>query len=163
MVSYTTYAKMVRMTGTALDQTTVEEFITDSEVDVEGMVRAQDQVPSSSSGLLANAVQCLTHIRIINRERSDETRPSSMSIPGKSVSDNLDNQIRMLQDKAQSLVDSFVVVTKGSPYTQTTAAVQEPVVHTDHEMPSMNLDQSKVPEYHDQASDTGNQDSDAGS
>ncbi len=162
MVSYCTYAEIQRATGTALDQTTVEELITEAEVEVEGMVTAMGKTPSSSNTLLKSAVKFFTRAHVARRERDDGTKPNSKSTGAFSQSVNVDASIKDYEDKAARLVELYLKAANGNPYSQSDEDFEATIVREDHEMPSYNFDQSKVKEYHDQADETSNQDDDNG-
>lgn len=155
MGKYITSAQVIVYTGTALTTAEIDEMISDIEGEVEEELEAEGGEEDTTSKLLKRAVECLLKAVILERGILDSTYvkslPSGPTFEGLSIAD--------LRNEAAKKIVSYLKK-HGGVYTSSDVAIDETIVRADHEMPDGNLDQSKVKEYHDRASDTGNQDSD---
>ena len=153
--SYITAAEIVTYTGTILTTAEIDAMIDDAEDEVEETLDVLGATPSTSNALLKAAVRSLVLISILQRYRMDGTKPKTLTVGSTTLSDDVDANIEFLEGAAQRKMDTFV-----SLQGDLDADLEETIVRVDHEMPSYNLDQSKVREYHDRADETSNQDTD---
>lgn len=156
MGSYITAAKMVVYTGTALTTAEIDEIIGDVEDELEDMVLAKGHTASSSSALLKAAARALFKAEILERGIFDGGILRSIE---KTIfrDDITSGKLReFAEKKIQDYVDA-----EGGTEALSDTDISETVVREDREMPTYNIDQSKIKEYHDRADETNNQDTDS--
>jgi len=110
---------------------------------------------STASYLCKAAVKALVKADIIDRGIFDGGILKALDRT--SYRDELTSE--KLRASAESLLERYAVSIGGSEI-NSSEDISGTIVREDHEMPNINPDQSKIKEYHDRASETGNQDTD---
>lgn len=157
MGSYLTSAEIITYTGTALTTAELDAMILDAEGEMEDLCEAQGALASTSSPLCKAAVIALVKAKILERGIFDGGLLKAMD----RTQFRDDMTPEYYEQAAQRKIDTYVVLAGGGE-ASSSANIEETWVRSDHEMPSYNLDQNKIKEYHDKASETSNQDTDEG-
>jgi len=150
MPSYITYTTLENITGSGLGQTILEDLIDMAEADVGLWLTELGGTADTSSTALKNAVKLLSISYLMTRMRMDGTKPASLNLGDIAMSDNIDAAKAELEAKARRTVESYC---NGDTYDGSDVDPEATVVRQDHEMGQFQLDQSKVPAYHDKADD----------
>lgn len=130
-------------------------MISDAEDEMEEMCDAAGATASTSSALCKSAVKALVKAEILDRGIFDNQILKALDRT--SFRDDITSE--KLREYAESKVKKYAE-TYGGADDAYPESIGETIVRQDHEMPEYNPDQSKIKEYHDQASDTNNQDTD---
>jgi hypothetical protein len=107
-MAYCVYVEIKSLTGTELDSAVIEEIIEQADNEINALIYASGLTPPTSDSILKAASEKLSVIGIITRHRMDGTMPSSLSLGGLSMSDNLDAAIKDLRTSANVLVQSYI-------------------------------------------------------
>lgn len=156
-----------RSTGTSYDDNDIAEMIIEAEDELEEEVSARLLTADPLSPLLKGAVKIKVKMELLDRMRMDGTKPKQLISGNLTIIDDNDAQMDRLEAQYKSKLDMYqalndtpeIIAARLAQITPDTTDLEETVVREDHEMPSYNLDQSKVKEYHDQA-EGGNEDTD---
>jgi hypothetical protein len=161
MGSYITAAEVVVFTNSKVSTADINAIIDDAEDEVDDEVVARGGSADTTSKLLKAAVKFTVMAALLERGIFDGTYVDS--IGGITFKNLMSSGMKVedLRDMAQKKIDLFLTKSGGIWDTSDTA-IDETIVREDHEMPDGNLDQSKIKEYHDKATDTGNEDTDNG-
>jgi hypothetical protein len=106
-MAYCTYTELAQLTGTALSQSILEAIIAQSDREIDGIL-AKNNLSGSATGLIKAASLEFSIAGVITRHRMDGTMPSSITLGGLTMSDNLDAQISQHRSNGQMYVQSFI-------------------------------------------------------
>jgi hypothetical protein len=154
--SYITAAQMVTYTGSALTTAELEAMITDAEEEVEDRCTVAGVTASTSSYLLKAAVRALVMAAVYDRGIMDGTMLKSLD---RTIFKDVDAS--KFEETAQRKIDTFAAI-QGGAEQESSESFEETIVREDHQMASLNPDQTIIKEHHDRADETGNQDTDFG-
>lgn len=157
MGSYLTSAEIITYTGTALTTAELNDMIDDAEGELEDLCEVQGATASTSSPLCRAAVIALVKAKILERGIFDGGLLKALD----RTQFRDDMTPEYYEQVAQRKIDTYVVLAGGGE-ASSSANIEETIVRKDHEMPTYNLDQNKIKEYHDKATETNNQDTDEG-
>ena len=107
-MAYCIYPELVNLTGSELTVNELNEIIVQADSEIDGLLYAAGLTPPSSDSILKAASLKLSIAGVVTRHRMDGTQPSSLSIGGLSLSDNLDGAITELRNGAKSLIDAYI-------------------------------------------------------
>ena len=105
---YCIYPELVNLTGSELTVNELNEIIVQADSEIDGLLYAAGLTPPGSDSILKAASLKLSIAGVVTRHRMDGTQPSSLSIGGLSLSDNLDGAITELRNGAKSLIDAYI-------------------------------------------------------
>ncbi len=105
-MSYCTVEDLVAATGSAYDAVTLQALIDRADRQIDARLAVHGL--SGSGGIITEASLSLSISMLLTRMRIDGTKPSSLSIGGLSMSDNIDGAIAALEAKAAQLIESYV-------------------------------------------------------
>ena len=153
MVSYTSYATVVALTGTTLDQTTVELIITQAERRTASYLASKEVTLVAGDATLEVATLELVKAYLVKRGAMDLSRPNQMSMGEMTIGNNTDREYEHFMAEWEKMCDLYALEKNGNPYSETGASIESAIIRQDHIMPAMKLEQSTVPAYHDRADD----------
>jgi hypothetical protein len=130
-------------------------MILDAEGEMEDLCEAQSALASTTSPLCKAAVIALVKAKILERGIFDGGLLKAMD----RTQFRDDMTPEYYEQAAQRRIDKYVALAGGGE-AASGESLEETTPRADKEMPTYNLDQSKIKEYHDRADETGNQDSD---
>jgi hypothetical protein len=128
-------------------------LIEHAEAEIAGWLNRLAVAGDTNDVTLKAAVIELTIGYISTRLRMVNVKPGTLTLGEKTFVDNVDNNIAEKKMTAREMVDAYALIKKGRPFAATSVDPEATVVTADHEMGTMHLDQQKVPEYHDRASE----------
>jgi len=105
-MSYCSTVDLVNATGAAYDTTTLQALIDRADRQIDARLRAARVAGSGDA--IREASLSLSIAMLLTRMRMDGTKPASLSLGGLSMSDNIDQAIKELQDRAWELVDEHI-------------------------------------------------------
>lgn len=159
MPTYITAADVVLFTGSGQTTAVLEALIDGAEGWLSGQLAALNVTGNTGNGVLQQSVMEYTIALLYNRDQMDGTRPGSQSLDGTlTMTSNIPAAIKEHKDAAMSLVEDYAREQQGDPWGESAANSEDTVVRADHEMPTYNLDQTKIKQYHDRAGESGSQD-----
>jgi len=105
---YCIYPELVNLTGSELTVKELDEIIVQADSEIDACLYEAGLTPPGSDSILKAASLKLSIAGVVTRHRMDGTQPSSLSIGGLSLSDNLDGAITELRNGAKSLIDAYI-------------------------------------------------------
>lgn len=148
MPSYIAYTDLQNYTGSTLSQTILEQIIDFAEAELALLLTEYGGTADTSDTGLQYAVMLLSVSGLMTRMRMDGSKPSALNLGDMAMNDNIDLAKTELEAKARMIVKGYCI---GSPYADTDADFEDTLVRQDHKMSDMQMDQSSVPAYHDEA------------
>lgn len=107
-MAYCIYPELVNLTGSELTVNELDEIIVQADSEIDACLYEAGLTPPGSDSILKAASLKLSIAGVVTRHRMDGTQPSSLSIGGLSLSDNLDGAITELRNGAKSLIDAYI-------------------------------------------------------
>ncbi len=143
MTSYCTYAEVLAMTGTTYPQATVEAMIVLADKELNAMLAVKGFAAAYTDTGLQEAGLNLALSRLLTRMRMDGTKPSSLSVGGLTMSDNIDKAIEGHQLKAESLISAYADAHRSSGG----VSGSERADRADWDLTDLRLNQMNIPSY----------------
>lgn len=112
-MAFCEYTDIQNLTGTTLSQSIIEAIIAQSDREITGIL-AKVGLSGSATGLVKSASIELSIAGIITRHRMDGTMPSTITLGGLTMSDNLDAAINYHRQVGLRYVQDFIDANSGS-------------------------------------------------
>ena len=106
-MAYCAYTDIQNLTGTTLSQSIIEAIIDQSDREIDGILSKAD-LSGSATGLIKAVSIELSIAGIITRHRMDGTMPSSITLGGLTMADNLDAAVNYHRQIALKYVQDYI-------------------------------------------------------
>jgi hypothetical protein len=106
-MAYCTYTELTQLTGSALSQSVLEAIIAQADREIDGIL-VKENLSGSATGLIKAASLELSIAGVITRHRMDGTMPSSITLGGLTMADNLDAQISQHRSNGLMYVQNYI-------------------------------------------------------
>lgn len=106
-MAYCAYTDIQNTTGTTLSQTIIEAVIAQADREIDGLL-SKAGLSGGGTGLIKAASIEFSIAGIITRHRMDGTMPSSITLGGLSMSDNLDALISLHRANGMRFVQDYI-------------------------------------------------------
>jgi len=155
--TYLTIATFRLLSGTTYSDAIVQAIIDEGEKEIDQWLASAEITGVAGGSTLQNASAQMASVWLYMRMLLEGKRLKALAVLGLNQGDDPQGSIKMFRQEAKDLVEQFIAEQNNADE-NSGSSFETTIVRQDHEMPATNLDQSKIPEYHDRADETGNQD-----